>query len=119
MSSGLSAVARELEQPDLGPELSVAAGLLSQLIDPEAYVGEVFALGYEEALVQIHDFFRRKVGGSPALSFLFATRVNANSQIDVREEDSSIVLLRVIDHANLPNSDEALRVRVENAQRVS
>jgi DNA helicase HerA-like ATPase len=28
-------------------------------------------------------------------------------------------LLRVLDHADLPNADEALRVRVENAQRVS
>ena len=30
-----------------------------------------------------------------------------------------MVLLRVLDHADLPNSQEALRVRVENAQRVS
>jgi hypothetical protein len=32
---------------------------------------------------------------------------------------TSVVLLRVLDHADLPNSQEALRVRVENAQRVS
>jgi hypothetical protein len=32
---------------------------------------------------------------------------------------ASIVLLRVLDHADLPNSEEALRVRLENAQRVS
>jgi len=37
----------------------------------------------------------------------------------VRQEDSSIILLRVLDKANLPNAEEALRVRVENAQRVS
>ncbi|HRR42426.1 MAG TPA: hypothetical protein P5244_14425, partial [Syntrophales bacterium] len=36
-----------------------------------------------------------------------------------RQEDASIVLLRVLDKANLPNADEALRVRVETAQRVS
>ena len=30
-----------------------------------------------------------------------------------------MILLRVLDKANLPNADEALRVRVENAQRVS
>jgi len=30
-----------------------------------------------------------------------------------------VILLRVMDHADLPNADEAKRVRVENAQRVS
>jgi DNA helicase HerA-like ATPase len=38
---------------------------------------------------------------------------------DIRKEDSSLVLLRVMDQADLPNAQEALRVRVENAQRVS
>jgi len=59
------------------------------------------------------------VGGIPALSFLIATRISLSGQTDIREEDTSIVLLRVLDRANLPNADEALRVRVENAQRVS
>jgi Helicase HerA, central domain len=119
VSSPISGVARELEQPQLSTELQTAAGLLRQIIEPEAYVGEVFSLGYEEALVQIHDFYRRKVGGIPALSFLVATRVIAGQAVDVREEDASVILLRVIDHADLPNAQEALRVRVENAQRVS
>ena len=119
MSSAISDVARELEQPQLSEELQNAAGLLRQIIEPEAYVGEVFSLGYEEALVQIHDFYRRKVGGIPALSFLVATRVVPSQVVDIREEDASVILLRVIDHADLPNAQEALRVRVENAQRVS
>jgi hypothetical protein len=117
--SAISDVARELEQPKLPEELQKAAAFLRQIIEPEAYVGEVFSLGYEQALVQIHDFNRRKVGGIPALSFLVATRVVPSQVVDIREEDSSVILLRVIDHADLPNAQEALRVRVENAQRVS
>ena len=119
MSSTISNVARDLEQPQLSQELQNAANLLNQLIEPEAYVGEVFSLSYEEALVQIHDFYRRRVGGIPALSFLIATRIAPGQVVDVREEDASIILLRVTDHADLPNAQEALRVRVENAQRVS
>jgi hypothetical protein len=92
---------------------------LRTLIDEAAYVGEVYALGYNEALVQIHDHHRMQVGGIPALSFLIATRVHPSKPVDVREEDASIVLLRVLDHADLPNAQEALRVRVDNAQRVS
>ena len=56
-----------------------------------------------------------EVGGIAALSFLVATRVRPSRQADVREEDTSIVLLRVLDQADLPDAAEALRVRVENA----
>jgi hypothetical protein len=92
---------------------------LTQLVQPAQYVGEVFSLGYDTALVQIHDFHRRRVGGIPSLSFLIATRVNPDDLVDYTEEDASVVLLRVMDAAPLPNEAEALRVRVETAQRVS
>jgi hypothetical protein len=118
MVNVLSSIGSQLAGPQLDSQLQQAAQLLHGLLQADGYVGDVYSLGYEEALVQIHDFHRRKVGGIPALSFLIATRISGD-KTDVREEDSSIVLLRVLDHANLPNSDEALRVRVENAQRVS
>lgn len=117
--SAISTVARQLQEPDLEPRLQEAGKIMLSMVEPNAYVGEVYSLGYEQALVQIHDFYRRKVGGIPALSFLIATRIVPDSAVDVREEDTSIILLRVIDAANLPNAEEALRVRVENAQRVS
>lgn len=89
------------------------------LIQKEQYVGEVYSIGYEAALVQIHDYHRQQVGGIPSLSFLIATRVNPDQDVDFKEEDSSLILLRVMDAAALPNSAEAERVRVETAQRVS
>ena len=119
MPDMLSAIAREVGQPALDDRLRLGATLLRELIPADGYVGEIYSLGYQEALVQIHDFHRRAVGGIPALSFLVATRIPPTGDIDVRIEDSSVVLLRVLDHADLPNSADALRVRVENAQRVS
>ena len=119
MPDVLKSVAQQLEEPALEPSLQAAGQLLLDLVQPEAYVGEVFELGYEEALVQIHDFYRQKVGGIPALSFLIATRIVPGTPVDARQEDASLILLRVIDHADLPNAQEAVRVRVENAQRVS
>ncbi len=93
------------------------------LIQAEQYVGAVYSISYETALVQIHDHYREKVGGIPSLSFLIATRIKPNEEnneiIDYTLEDSSIILLRVMDAAQLPNSDEAERIRVESAQRVS
>lgn len=104
---------------ELSTELADASERLMALIEPAAYVGEVYSIGYDEALVQIHDFNRQQVGGIPALSFLVATRVDPAAGSDVRTEDASVLLLRVLDKADLPNAQEALRVRVETAQRVS
>lgn len=115
----VSSLAGRLNEPDLDGPLLTASRDLTSLVEDSAYVGEVYSLGYDEALVQIHDYHRQNVGGIPALSFLIATRVSPARLSDVRLEDASIILLRVLDKADLPNADEAIRVRVETAQRVS
>lgn len=61
-------------------ETRQAQELLGSLLQAEQYVGEVYSLGYETALVQIHDFHRREVGGIPGLSFLIATRLREGVQ---------------------------------------
>lgn len=119
MSSLVSSVAKVMDSPAIDPSMKPAADGLSSLVDADAYIGEVFSLAYDDALVQIHDFHRKQVGGVPALSFLIATRIPPGKPFDPKEEDASIILLRVLDQADLPNAQEALRVRVENAQRVS
>ena len=97
-----------------------AQRIFQDLIQKDAYVGELFSINYENAKVQIHDNERQKVGGIPSLSFLIATRVDPDREdIDFKSEDASFILLRVMDAAQLPNSPEAERIRVETAQRVS
>jgi hypothetical protein len=115
----MASVGKKLGETPLTDEQVSASQRLHDLLDKSAYVGEVYSLGYAEALVQIHDRYRKEVGGIPALSFLLATRITGEQPIDVRQEDASIVLLRVLDQADLPNAPEAMRVRVEVAQRVS
>lgn len=102
-----------------GMEFEEAKQLFSQIIQPEQYVGELYSINYESARILIHDHERHTVNGIPSLCFLIATRVDPNKQIDFKEEDSSFILLRVLDSADLPNSTEAERIRVETAQRVS
>ena len=118
MADVISKVTKELEL-ELEPALQQAGHLIAGLVEKDAYVGDVYSLSYADALVQIHDHYRARVGGIPALSFLVATRIQPAAVIDIREEDASVLLLRVLDHADLPNAAEALRVRVETAQRVS
>jgi hypothetical protein len=97
-----------------------ARSLFSELIQPEQYVGELYSINYETARVLINDHERHVVNGIPSLCFLLATRVDSSSnEIDFRNEDSSAIILRVLDSAPLPNSSEAERIRVETAQRVS
>ena len=94
--------------------------LFKNLIQPAQYVGDLYSINYETAKVIVTDLQRQKVGGIPSLSFLIATRVNPESDdIDFKKEDSSFILLRVMDSAPLPQDSEAERIRVETAQRVS
>ena len=93
---------------------------LCELIQPDQYVGEVFSIAYEAAKVQIHDYHRRQVGGIPALCFLLATRISPDTtDIEPFAEDSSIILLRVMDAIALPDSAHAEEVRVGRARDVS
>ena len=119
MPNVIAQIATQLPQPTLPQPVHDAGEQLRVLIDGNAYVGEVVSLGYNDAILQIHDFHRQQVGGIPALCFLLASRVNPQATPDPRIEDTSVILLRVMDHADLPNAEEAKRVRVENAQRVS
>ena len=88
-----------------------------KLIQEKQYIGDVYSISYETALVLIHDYHRRGVGGIPSLSFLIATRIKPEEKkINYKSEDSSIILLRVMDASPLPGSDEVQRIRVESAQ---
>jgi hypothetical protein len=119
MPKVISQIATQLPQPTLPQPVYDAGETLRGLVEATAYVGEVVSLGYNDAILQIHDFHRQQVGGIPALCFLVASRVNPETTPDARVEDASVILLRVMDHADLPNAEEAKRVRVETAQRVS
>jgi len=101
-------------------QIDSAKAIFQSLIQPNQYVGELYSINYESSKVQIHDSDRQKVGGIPSLSFLIATRLEPSTQdVDFKTEDASIILLRVMDATQLPNSSEAERIRVETAQRVS
>jgi Helicase HerA, central domain len=119
MPNVISQIEAQLPQTKLPEPIQKAGDILRGLVEEKAYVGEVVSLGYNDAILQIHDYHRQQVGGIPALCFLLATRVNPQTTPDARIEDASVILLRVMDQADLPNADEAKRVRVENAQRVS
>jgi hypothetical protein len=94
--------------------------IFKRLIQKDQYVGEVYSISYETANVQIHDHFRQQVGGIPSLCFLIATRIASEQKgIECQKEDSSIILLRVMDSSPLPTDAESARIRAEVAQKVA
>lgn len=94
---------------------------IGKLLQQSQLVGDLFSMNYEKARVIIHDTFRHKVGGIPSLSFLIATRLDPTKcdSIDYKDEETSFILLRVIDSAPLPHDNEGERIRFEVARRVS
>lgn len=93
---------------------------IKTLLQKDYLVGDLYSINYECAKVIIHDHYRQKVGGIPSLSFLLASRLDPNncSKVDFKKEDTSFILLRVMDSVSLPQDVEAERIRVETAQRV-
>ncbi len=94
---------------------------IQELLQTNQLVGDLYSINYENAKVIIHDTFRHNVGGIPSLSFLIASRLDPNNcdDIDYKDEDTSFILLRVMDSTTLPQDIDAERIRVETAQRVS
>lgn len=94
---------------------------IKRLLQPTQIVGDLYSINYDYAKVIIHDTYRHQVGGIPSLSFLIASRLDPNNcdDVDYKDEDTSFILLRVMDSTTLPQDVEAERIRVETAQRVS
>lgn len=106
---------------------NISKAQLLDLIQPEKYVGEVVNLVFEKAKIQVSDYFRKKVGGIPAQCFVIATRINQEEADEAikdsaedfyEEEDTSIILLRVVNAASLPGDIDKERTLVENASEV-
>jgi hypothetical protein len=110
----------ELKKKELTRKTAETDKIFQGLIQKAQYVGEVYSIGYETASVIIHDHHRQEVGGIPSLCFLIATRLAPEQEaIDYQKEDSSVILLRVMDSSPLPTDAEAARIRSEVAQKVA
>ena len=94
------------------------------LIQQDKYVGEIVEMQYKNAIIQVSDHHRQKVGGIPSQAFLIATRINPLSPefegvegIEEHDkEDCSVILLRVLDSAMLPSDMDRRRIRAETAE---
>lgn len=96
-----------------------AGGHIAGLVDLETLVGELLMINFSEAQVLVHDYLRQKVRGLPHGSFLVATRMNleGSKANDAEDEDTCLVLLRIVGDAPLPNAREMEHFRFQAGMR--
>ncbi len=94
----------------------VAADELYKLIQRENFVGWVFSLDYDNALVVTNDAWKYSVKGVPHNSFLVASAFTPDNYAETNEIDREVILLRVTGTCKLPQDDDAIRTKLDNYQ---
>ena len=99
---------------------SITAGnTIAKLVDSDTLVGELLSINFSEAQVLVHDYQRQYVRGLPHGSFLVATRMTLEvpDKNDAEDEDTCLVLLRIVGEAPLPNAREMEHFRFQAGMR--
>lgn len=89
---------------------------LQSLVQKENFVGWVYSIDYEKALVITNDSWKSQVKGIPHNSFLLATAFEPDKYGETDEQDKEVVLLRVIGSCRLPQDDDMIRTKIDNYQ---
>ena len=89
---------------------------LLTLVQSENFVGLVYSIDYEKALIITNDKWKSDVKGIPHNSFLLAASFDPNNYGDTDEIDKEVVLLRVIGSCKLPQDDDMIKTKIDNYQ---
>lgn len=95
---------------------------LLSLIQKENYIGRIYSIDYENALVLTNDKWKKLVNGVPQNSFLIATSIEPENYAHLDDFDKEVVLLRVVGACKLPQDDDNIRTKldkIENRTSVS
>lgn len=104
---------------DLLNQIMATENSLVQLLGEfrNSFVGYVYGMRFDEALVLTNDHWKHTVGGIPHNSFLVAAGFNPEQFANAQMIDKEVVLLRVLEPANLPQDNDFVRTRIEHHQR--
>lgn len=89
---------------------------LLTLIQKENFVGWIYSIDYEKALVITNDLWKSNVKGIPHNSFLLATAFEPDKYGEAEEADKEVILLRVIGSCRLPQDDDMIKTKIDNYQ---
>ena len=92
-------------------ELAKSDPLVS-LVQKENFIGWVYSIDYENALVVTNDDWKFSVNGIPHNSFLIATSFDPDNYMLARENEKEVILLRVVGTCKLPQDDDIIRTKI-------
>ena len=89
---------------------------LLKLVQPDNFIGWIYSMDYDSALVVTNDAWKAKVNGVPHNSFLIASPFNPANYASVTQMEKEVILLRVIGACKLPQDDDMIRTKIDNYQ---
>ena len=101
------------EDPLLG--LVKEADLLNKPVDN--FVGWIYSIDYEQAMVMTNDMFKYNVKGIPHNCFLVASSFDPENYSQVKDYQKEVILLRVTGSAKLPQDDKSIQTKIDAFQR--
>jgi hypothetical protein len=90
---------------------------LLKLVDDECFVGWVYKIQYDRALLMTNDLWKHRAGGVPHNSFLTAAPFDGGSFATTDLADRAVLLFRVVGTAALPTDDDLVRAKIDHFQR--
>jgi hypothetical protein len=81
------------------------------------FVGWIYSIDYDQALVMTNDMFKYQVKGVPHNCFLVASSFNPDSYSQVQNIEKEVILLRVLGSAKLPQDDKSIQTKIDAFQR--
>lgn len=90
---------------------------LLNLIQEDNFIGWVYSINYEKALIVTNDEWKLKVKGIPHNSFLVATSFNPKKFTEADDTDQQVILFRVNGSCKLPQDDDMIRTKIDGFQK--
>lgn len=89
---------------------------LLKLVQPDNFIGWIYSMDYDSALIVTNDAWKARVNGVPHNSFLIASSFNPANYASTTQMEKEVILLRVIGACKLPQDDDMIRTKIDNYQ---
>lgn len=89
---------------------------LVSLAQKDNFVGWVYGIDYEHALVMTNDLWKARVNGIPHNCFLVAATFDPDRYSETKEIDKEVILLRVVGSTKMPQDDDLVRTKIDHFQ---
>jgi Helicase HerA, central domain len=89
---------------------------LVKLVQKDSFIGWVYSIEYDHALVMTNDLWKNDALGIPHNSFLVATSFDPEEYSSTTPDEKQVILLRVIGSSKLPQDDDMIQMKIDNFQ---